>query len=165
MSESSSPSVLMNTSPANVQTDPFSHVILRDALPSNLYEELASEFPPLEIIAEGQGRLSWNQAIRMNCRRALANARVSTGWKRFFEQHTSTDYWRDVTRLFAAHWRREFPDLEERVGRRFEDWRVLPRGSDGDADVRLDCQFVMNTPVVKKSSVKTPHVDKYDKVF
>jgi len=70
-----------------------------------------------------------------------------------------------VTRLFAGHFRRGFPGLEERVGRAYEDWRVVPRGYAGEADVRLDCQFVMNTPVTHKSSVKTAHVDLCDKIF
>jgi hypothetical protein len=67
--------------------------------------------------------------------------------------------------VFGTHLRHEFPTLEERVGRRFEDWRVVPRGFSGDADLRLDCQFVMNTPVKEVTSVKTPHVDLCDKIF
>ena len=70
-----------------------------------------------------------------------------------------------MTRLFAAHFRREFPGLEDRVGRAYEDWRVVPRGYAGEAEVRLDCQFVMNTPVTRKSSVKTAHIDLCDKIF
>ena len=41
----------------------------------------------------------------------------------------------------------------------------MPRGFAGEAEVRLDCQFVMNTPVTKKSTVKTPHIDLCDKIF
>ena len=42
---------------------------------------------------------------------------------------------------------------------------MVPRGYAGEADVRLDCQFVMNTPVKRKSSVKTAHIDLCDKIF
>ncbi len=51
------------------------------------------------------------------------------------------------------------------MGRRYEDWRVVPRGFPGEADIHLDCQFVMNTPVTEVGSVKTAHVDLCDKIF
>ena len=101
----------------------------------------------------------------MTAKQVLGDRRISALWREFFDYHTSADYWRDVTRLFAPYFRREFPGLEERMGRPYEDWRVMPRGFAGEADVRLDCQFVMNTPVTRKSTVKTPHVDLCDKIF
>ena len=39
-------------------------------------------------------------------------------------------------------------------------WVILG-GFGGEADIRLDCQFVMNTPVREVTSVKTPHVERY----
>jgi hypothetical protein len=101
----------------------------------------------------------------MTVKQVLTDKRIAPIWREFFEYHTSADYWRDVVRLFGAHFRRAFPDLEEKIGRRYEDWRVVPRGFAGDADLRLDCQFVMNTPVTEISSVKTAHVDLCDKIF
>jgi len=157
--------LLSNVRPEHILTDPFAHIVQHDALSAAQYERLAAGFPPLSVIADGRTALGSNKALRMPCKRALAHPQVSREWRAFFEYHASPDYWRDVVRLFAGHWRSEFPDLEERVGRAFEDWRAVPRGYGAGADVQLDCQFVVNTPVVKKSSVKTPHVDKYDKIF
>jgi len=149
----------------DILTGPFAHVVRRDVLSAAHYEQLAADFPPLSVIANGKTDLGSNIALRMNCKQVRSHPQVSREWKEFFDYHTSADYWRELVRLFAGHWREEFPDLEARIGRAFEDWRVVPRGSGGDADVRLDCQFVVNTPGVRKSSVKRSHVEKADKIF
>ena len=151
--------------PDAVQLEPFAHLVQPQALPVDYYAELAANFPPLSVIAGGAVPGRSNVAVRMNAQRARSSDHLSPTWRRFFDYHTSPEYWLQVVRVFGRHLRAAFPDLEDRLGRRFEDWRVGMRGSDGPVDVRLDCQFVMNTPVARPSSVKTPHVDKYDKIF
>jgi hypothetical protein len=162
---SRTPRLLSNVKPGDVVTEPYAHYTRDEAVPAALYQELAADFPPLAVIVNGRQDIGSNEAVRMTVKQVLSDRRISPLWREFFEYHTSTAYWREVTRLFAAHFRREFPGLEERVGRAYEDWRVVPRGYAGEADVRLDCQFVMNTPVTRKSSVKTAHIDLCDKIF
>jgi hypothetical protein len=158
-------SPLFRLDPAAIRTDPFAHAVPTDVLPADEYAALSAEFLSLDVIApDADGRGS-NTAVRMTATSALASDDVSPLWRRFFELHTSTAYWRRLVALFGDHLRTAFPTLEARVGRPFGEWRVARRGSDVEADVRLDCQFVMNTPVTRRSSVKTPHVDKYDKIF
>jgi hypothetical protein len=161
----SSPTLLESVDPADVVTDPFAHVTRLAALPAAEYARLADEFPSLEAIADRPTPLGSNEVVRMNVTRALERSDVSASWRRFFQLHTSRDYWLAVVRVFGPHLRAAFPTLEARVGRDFEDWRVARRGTGAEADVRLDCHFVVNTPVAQRGSVKTPHVDKYDKIF
>jgi hypothetical protein len=163
--QSRTPKMLSNVELRDVVREPYAHYSQANVVAKPLYEELAAGFPTLDMIVNGRADVGSNEAVRMTVKQVLADRRISPLWREFFEYHTSAEYWRDVTRLFAAHFRREFPGLEERVGRAYEDWRVVPRGFAGEAEVRLDCQFVMNTPVVKKSTVKTPHVDLCDKIF
>ena len=162
---SRTPKMLADVKPGDIITEPYAHYTKSDVVPAPLYQELADEFPTLATIVNERADIGSNEAVRMTVKQVLGDRRISPLWREFFEYHTSADYWRDVTRLFAVHFRREFPELEERVGRAYEDWRVVPRGFAGEADVRLDCQFVMNTPVTRKSSVKTAHVDLCDKIF
>jgi hypothetical protein len=162
---SRTPKLLADVKQSDVVTQPYAHYTQTDVVPAPLYQELAAEFPTLATIVNERSDIGSNEAVRMTVKQVLSDRRIAPLWREFFEYHTSPDYWRDVTRLFAVHFRREFPELEERVGRAYEDWRVVPRGYAGDADVRLDCQFVMNTPVKRKSSVKTAHVDLCDKIF
>jgi hypothetical protein len=162
---SRTPKLLADVQHSDIVTEPYAHYTQTDVVPVSLYQELAAGFPTLSTIVNERSDIGSNEAVRMTVKQVLGDRRISPLWREFFEYHTSAEYWRDVTRLFAAHFRREFPELEERVGRAYEDWRVMPRGYAGEADVRLDCQFVMNTPVTRKSSVKTAHIDLCDKIF
>jgi hypothetical protein len=162
---SRTPKLLADVKHSDIFTEPYAHYTQTDVVPSPLYQELAAEFPTLATIVNERSDIGSNAAVRMTVKQVLSDRRISPLWREFFEYHTSADYWRDVTRLFAAHFRREFPGLEDRVGRAYEEWRVVPRGYAGEAEVRLDCQFVMNTPVKRKSSVKTAHIDLCDKIF
>ena len=162
---SRTPKLLAHVKHSDIVTEPYAHYTQTDVVPAPLYQELAAEFPTLATIVNERSDIGSNEAVRMTVKQVLTDRRIAPLWREFFEYHTSADYWRDVTRLFAAHFRREFPGLEDRVGRAYEDWRVVPRGYAGEADVRLDCQFVMNTPVKRKSSVKTAHIDLCDKIF
>jgi hypothetical protein len=158
------PHLLSDVRHEDVIDDPYAHFTRRNVVPAETYAALEAQFPSLDMILGGRAAAS-NQAVRMTVKQVLNDRRISPLWREFVEYHTSGDYWRDVVRLFGDRFRRAFPNLEERVGRRYEDWRVVPRGFAGEADLHLDCQFVMNTPVTEVSSVKTAHVDLCDKIF
>jgi hypothetical protein len=158
------PRLLSKLKPADIVDAPYAHYTSTNAVPADVYAALEADFPKLEAILSGRDAGS-NQAVRMTVKQVLNDRSISPLWREFFEYHTSGDYWRDVVRLFGDRFRDAFPHLEERVGRRYEDWRVVPRGFAGEADIHLDCQFVMNTPVTEVSSVKTAHVDLCDKIF
>lgn len=149
----------------DIVTAPFAHVVRNEAVPAAVYEQLALSFPGLETLVGSREAVGANVAVLMASQDVLKDPRIPSLWRTFFEYYTSADYWQEVVQIFAPEFRRAFPDLEERVGRAYKDWRVVPRGLEGTAEVRLDCQFVMNTPVVKPSSVRTPHVDLGDKIF
>ncbi len=159
------PRMLESVRSDQVMTEPYPHHVRQNAVPVDIYQQLEAEFPDLATILNGRQEVGSNVAVRMTVKQVLGDKRISPLWRSFFEYHTSNDYWRHVTRLFGDHFRRTFPGLEEKMGRRFEDWRAVPRGFGGDAEIRLDCQFVMNTPVKEVTSVKTPHVDLCDKIF
>jgi hypothetical protein len=158
------PRLLAGLRREDVLDDPYAHFTCSNMVPADVYAALEAGFPSLETILDGRAAGS-NQAVRMTVKQVLNDRRISPLWREFFEFHTSGEYWRDVVRLFGDRFRRAFPNLEERVGRRYEDWRVVPRGFAGEADIHLDCQFVMNTPVTEVGSVKTAHVDLCDKIF
>lgn len=163
--EQHAPHMLESVRREEVISEPYAHYSRQNAVPVEVYRQLEAEFPSLETILNGRAEPGSNIAVRLTVKQVLGDRRISPLWREFFEYHTSQDYWNHVTRLFGDHLRREFPDLEAKIGRRFEDWRVMPRGFAGEADIRLDCQFVMNTPVRQVTSVKTPHVDLCDKIF
>ncbi|MGH7961939.1 MAG: 2OG-Fe(II) oxygenase [Candidatus Binatia bacterium] len=158
------PHLLSDVERGDIVKEPFAHIVRQNALPVAMYEELAGGFPSLEMILGGRSDVGTNVAVRLSIPEVLNDCHIPRRWREFFAYHTSVEYWREVVRVFSGEFRHTFPDLEKRIGRAYEDWRVVRRGFDGAAEVRLDCQFVMNTPVVKPSSVKPPHVDLGDKI-
>lgn len=160
----SKPELLSGVAPDRVETSPFAHLVLQPALVPSDYAALAESFPKLERIA-GTGPYPSNKAVRLNASEVLMDAATPPIWRDFFSHHVSGAFWRQIVRLFGDEMRRAFPTLEKKIGKAFEDWVVVRRGDNAPHDLRLDCQFVMNTPVTVASSVKGAHIDIADKIF
>lgn len=158
------PRLLAEVPAEQVSSNPFAHVLVRPAIPADAFAELARTFPTLDRIA-GPGPYPSNKAVRLNATQVLADSSIPGLWRDFFRHHVSGDFWRDIVRLLGPEMRRVFPKLEAEVGKPFEDWTVVRRGEEAPHDLRLDCQFVMNTPVTQVSTVKAAHIDDSDKIF
>jgi hypothetical protein len=158
-------SLLASVSPSDVTREPFAHFVSKAALPAELYRRLDASFPSTETILGGRAAAIENAAARLPAFKVLDNPAIATEWRDFFEIHTSAVFWADIVRVFGDSLRSTFPRLEERVGRRLEEFRIGVRGAEPQADLRLECQFVINTPGSKTTSVKTPHVDKRQTLF
>lgn len=151
--------------PDEVQRDPFPHLVKAKALPGEVYERLQASFPdPVTILGRRRSTMM-NAATRLSALEVLNNPEIPFEWRDFFDLHVSDDFWADIVRVFGGALRDTFPDLEVRAGRSLEDFRVGIRGDGSKKDVRLECQFVINTPSTTPSVVKTPHVDKRQTIF
>jgi 2OG-Fe(II) oxygenase superfamily len=166
-------SILGAASPDHVLSQPFSHLVARDVLPAETYGALAARFPSAETILNGRP-LQGNAAARIPAAKVLANPAIAPEWRSFFDLHTSERFWADIARVFGPALRASHPDLECKAGKQLEDWRAGPRRSEGEVsedglDVRLDCQFVINTPWPTEGAepppVKTPHIDKRNTIL
>jgi hypothetical protein len=157
--------LLTLTMPGEVQWNPFPHLVRVNALPNEIYDRIQASFPePNTIFGKGRNRIA-NAAVRRSALQVLNDPDIAFEWRDFFAMHVSATFWADIVRVFGAALRETFPDLEERVGSRLEDFRVGIRGERSKADVSLECQFVINTPSTTPSTVKTPHVDKRQTIF
>lgn len=144
----------------NVATEPFPHLTRSGAISPGYYAQLESSFPSTTVICGGRVPFRGNVAVRLSSAAVFASRHISRDWKDFFQYHISENYWRDLISVFGQTIRSVYPTLEERLGRPLEDFRVGVRGVSGDADVKLECQFVVNTPGIMTEAIKTPHVDK-----
>lgn len=158
-------SVLKRATSKDVKTDPFPHLSVEGALPKDYYRRLASSFPGRRMMLEGQER-EQNFALAYSGIDALIEPEVyPPEWVAFMAYHLSDAFFRDILKLFVGHFRTIYPDFERRMGKRFEDMTVGPRVADAKTDIRLDCQFCVNSPVTTPSSVRGPHIDGSRKLF
>ncbi len=172
----SGPNVLSYSSPADVVTDPFPFIVVRDAMDPELCARLLAGYPPVEVIRGGnlsesrayeQPGDEGNQRFSYTAKMALENPEVDPAWKDMLERHVSPRFLEDVVRVFGPAIRELHPDFERRFGR-LEELRpgvrhyVDPR----KVDVTLEAQICVNTPVRERpSSVREAHVDLPDKLF
>jgi len=157
--------------PEAVRSEPFPHLVVCDALPAARYEELAAAWPTLEQVA-GPGPLDNNRLYKLAAPAVSDNPAIAAPWRAFFAFHTSADFLRRVAAVWADHLDRVHPDFRAAFGRPLAELRALPRrpGKRGNAanrgaDIVLDCQFGMNSPVVQPTSVRGPHLDNPAKLF
>lgn len=165
----SSLSLLAHSSPRDVATDPFPHLVVQQPVPEVRYGELVDRLPSPEVILHGRRSTRNNSAARLPFFLTVGNDAVDPAWQAFFTYHVSRAFWLDIVSVFGGAIRSRYPNLESAVGRTLEEWRVAPRGEHTrlghDADVELDCQFVVNTPVREISAVRTAHLDAQDTLF
>ena len=83
--------------------DPYPHVIIEDALPEDYYNKLYATWPvsgikeTLPIIGGHTFRYMSNDVLNKKL------VPVSTEWQKFFEDHTSQDYYLKVLNIFEKH--------------------------------------------------------------
>ena len=156
--------ILAAATPATVVQQPYAHMAREAVLPEADYAALAATFPDSATILGGRtGRE--NSAARLPAFKVLDNPAIAPAWRDFFAFHTSQAFWSEIVRVFAPSLREALPGLEANAGRPMEEWTAAPRGTRDEADVRLECQFVINTPARHASSVKTQHVDKRNTIL
>lgn len=166
-------SVLRNVTRADIRVDPFPHIVIEDCLQPDTYNELASTYPSDETILRLSGAAE-KYYIRQNHRydlcahRALANPQaVGQVWRDFLRYHVSEQFFREFIALFGPDLQETYPELESQLGRRAAEWttgiRFDPTGD--KADVALDCQIGINTPVERMSSTRGVHTDAPDELF
>jgi hypothetical protein len=162
-------------SPERIRLEPYPHAWTSEALEPAYYVELEAAFPSLERIA-GPGALANNRPFRLPACEVLDDPSIPSIWRRFFAYHCSGAFLRDQLSLSRAAIEREYPDVEARFGKPLSeitgDVRRCRPGSLPEnlpenlrADAMLDCQFVVNSPVTKPSSVRGSHVDRPFKLF
>lgn len=157
-------SVLQRATKADVRLDPYPHLVLADAVPEDLYRQLAATFPsPQTLTGVGaENNKRWNY-LAWRIRR---NSAIPKLWRDFIAYHTSQAFYDEIAALFAEAICESYPD-------RFPDEtsvKALRAGlreydTFGRADILMDAMFSGNTPVRNATSVRTTHVDRGDKLF
>ena len=157
-------SLLQNASKADVRTEPYPHIVVDNALPDDLYEELSRSFPSLFFmgISSRENNKRWNYSNK----RAQKNYLIPKLWCAFLAYHSSQDFFNDVVNMLddgiCTTYPNRFPSTSS-----LREMNAGARGIDahGDKDVLLEALISGNTPVTKASSVRTTHVDAGDKLF
>ena len=157
-------SVLRTFQKGDFYRDPFPHLIIRDALPNAVCDQLIKEYPSLDTLKVDATRNNtrWN----FPAPRVKKSEGISELWKELIEYHCSPAFFGELVEIFGE-------SLIDLYPRRFESQRQLKelavgvRGADSFSakDVLLDAQISGNTPATSTRSVRSTHVDGAQALF
>lgn len=165
------PSILGRASRSHIRLDPFPHVVIRDALPTDFYRTLVADFPPAEYVIGGKNALP-NEAYRLQGFQAIADSRFGQPVKEFFRYHTSQAFFDEAMAFWKPSLEKLFGDTARLFGKPLE-WAHAVMRQPGtkknphntESDLTLECQFVINSAVEKVSTVRGAHIDNPAKLF
>ena len=157
-------SVLQNAKTSAVAGSPYPYIVIPDALPAELCEQLIAGYPPTGELGVDTGRNNarWSYPA---CK-VQDNSAIDRAWRDVIAYHVSRAFYDEFLDLFADSIVKQFPAV-------FPDEEALRglrpgvREADGfdQADILLDAQICGNTPVTRTRSVKPNHIDSHRKLF
>jgi len=150
-------SVLHRVTAAQIEREPFPHVVIDDAVETELYRELAATMPSEEMILRGRVAEN-NTPYRLSAHDMLSAVRMKA-WREFIRLHTSKEFFDDVVRVFGDTIRALHPELESRT-RALGTLRTSIRYAEPFADAALDCQITWGSPVRESTRCHRVHVDR-----
>lgn len=164
-------SVLERLDPSHIVLDPQPYLYSTEALDPDYYAGLAAAYPSLETVA-GSGPLENNRAYLRQAREVIDNPEIPAIWRDFFAYHTSETFFREMIAFWRAALDRVYPNLDALLGTPVDQTTIglRSRGKEKaaenkSADVMMDCQFGVNSPVKEKTAVRGPHVDDTHKLY
>ncbi|MFT4581414.1 MAG: hypothetical protein ACI915_000146 [Gammaproteobacteria bacterium] len=164
-------SVLSKATPRDIRIEPFPHVVIHNALPDNEFAILSQTYPSIETIAGGEP-LKNNTLYLKSALDVIDTPAYSQSWRDFFAYHCSREFYSEVIALWQEVLDETHPAIDAQYGKSFADFTCgirRPGAEENPAnkleDIQLDCQFGVNSPVRKVTSVRGPHVDTRYKLF
>lgn len=171
-------SVLQNFRQEHLKTSPYPYLVIENALPEDIYEELVASFPSESFIFENHRGKEDDESYEPNTRYDLTAAHVRGDpsldlglWREFSEYHSSQEFLDEILSKLGdvitqthphmiAAMQKKSPQGTPRAGVRFLS------DSKEESEIALDCQIAINSPATKPmTSVRTAHIDNPVELF
>lgn len=156
--------LLAKSTAADVVTDPFPHLVVEDALDTDVYRELEAQLPSLDLL-KPEDRLLNNTRVDLissSGRAELPLEAANPLWREFLDHHASEVFVNHVMAIFGPHLSSVSKKMHQtRVGVRPMNDFKHPQ----NLQIRGRATLALNTPVFEPTSVRGPHVDSRHKCF
>jgi hypothetical protein len=141
------------TNISKVKEFPFPYAGIFNCLPEDVYAELVAKRPPWQAIAQEHAEAN-NKRVDLTAFAALQSKTLAPIWLDFIRYHTSHAFYLQILDNFDFYFKQYYPHLGD-----MWKYKTAVRYSLEKADIYMDCQLSINTPVKEKSTVNHPHVD------
>lgn len=115
-------------------------------LPPELYGLLANNRPSISHSGN-------NKRHNIFASEIIGNNAIHEVWRNFAVYHTSQNFYKIILKKFGRYFNQFYPQYD------FDKLKCGIRNSGQNADIYLDCQICINSPVSSKSTVSVPHLD------
>lgn len=149
--------VLTNISKVNAY--PFPYAGTFECFPKEIYNELVKTRPSWQAIA-GDKKDANNRRADISAHFLKDSDNLHPLWKQFVDYHSSHDFYLQILDRFEFYFKDFYPKLGD-----MRQYKTAKRYSGEDADIYMDCQLSVNTPVKEKCTVNNPHVDHPRELF
>ena len=149
-------SVLQNFK--RVESDPYPHIMIQQALPRQVHDELLSTLPN-ELIDQQEARDHHGKRTYHVSQVKMDGWGISNIWREFTEYHTSQEFFNQVMEIFSP-WHDILPIEKDKLILEDRSKDTLPSG----ANCFTDFNFVKHPPVNNISN-RTPHCDNEKEIY
>ncbi len=156
-------SVLQNFK--EVRYEPYPHIMIENALPEKIYNELDASFPETYVRENGSfhsgGTSGDGPNYRYKANPALIDKKMPNIWLDFFEYHTSYKYFCQVLDVFDGAIDLHCPQYKQQLHQE----KLGTRGIDKGTPLVTDCQVVIHDPINYPMTSRTPHLDNPAEIY
>jgi len=164
--------VLQNVHPLDIKMKPYPYLVKEGALPSWIYERLEAQFPKDDVIVDIKlnGRkvaVQNNFRVDISMKQILgAESRLPPLWVAFSKFHSSRPFYEEVLRVFEQAIQTQRPEVVKSKNKTLSEMNLDIRFMETpEADLNIDCQMGINTPVKSMGTVRGLHHDVMIEIF
>ena len=162
-------SLLQNFTEKNFFLKPFPHLIIKNALPKKLYNDLNSSFPidkfkSLDLKLDGTAALisESNKKLCLTPEKIKEDNEIDHLWKNFISFNKSETFTHQILDIFSKNIVETYLDTYKSEKELYK--LKVEKDGNKDADLFPYIEISINTPVLKKSSVIDIHADNPNKL-
>ena len=143
---------------------PFPYFLIEKCFPENIYEMLFKDYNLIINYLKDRNNMSIlnNTRLQINAANFLKTDIFKKSiWFDFIKYHTSKEFINDLVNIFDYDLNIYYPEILSAFKNYKKNENYLKIRSKNNSDYKfvVDCQPGINTPVIKKSNVRGPHVD------
>lgn len=148
-------SVLQRFRPRHLHLEPFPYIMIEDALPQDLYDQLAAQYPESSLGGHTHGFSDFRYY-----QKDFTDEHVTPLWREFVAFHSSRAFKDQVMRAIEPGMRHLYPEITDKY---LTVDTILRHTGKPRGVAAMEVQFVMNSADVEK--IRTPHLDQGRELF
>jgi hypothetical protein len=137
---------------SGIESDPFPHFVIKNALPDSVYAELSATFP--EDLVLSTAPLDGGVTHRYKSINALVDQKLPPLWAEFFSFHNSVEFFQRILSVFDKSVPSELLDYAS-----ISQLHSSVRGLQQPTPFVTDVQYVVHRPLPVNQTTRTPHLD------